>query len=83
MADYPANDLVVTERAAQTAWMLAEGAKMTTREIAERTGLHVKSAYHMMNKIARVLPVVLGEDGRWHRTDRPLTKRVVQVNPPR
>jgi len=83
MSDYPANDLVVTERAAQAAWMLADGAKMTTREIADRVGLHVKSAYHMMNKIARVLPVMLDEDGRWHRTDRPLTKRVVQVNQPR
>lgn len=82
MADYPANDLVVTERAAQTAWMLCEGATLTTREIAARVGLHVKSAYHMMNKIARVLPVMLDEDGRWHRTDRPLTKRVVWVEPP-
>ena len=82
MSDYPANDLVVTERAAQAAWMLADGAKMTTREIADRVGLHVKSAYHMMNKIARVLPVMLDDEGRWHRTDRPLTKRVVQVNPP-
>jgi len=81
--DYPANDLVVTERAAQTAWMLCEGATLTTRQIAEKVGLHVKSAYHMMNKIARVLPVMLDEDGRWHRTDRPLTKRVVQVNQPR
>ena len=81
--DYPASDLVVTERAAQTAWMLCEGATLTTRQIAEKVGLHVKSAYHMMNKIARVLPVMLDEDGRWHRTDRPLTKRVVQVNQPR
>jgi len=81
--DYPANDLVVTERAAQAAWMLCEGATLTTRQIAEKVGLHVKSAYHMMNKIARVLPVMLDDEGRWHRTDRPLTKRVVQVNQPR
>ena len=81
--DYPANDLVVTERAAQTAWMLCEGATLTTRQIAEKVGLHVKSAYHMMNKIARVLPVMLDDEGRCHRTDRPLTKRVVQVNQPR
>jgi len=82
MSDYPANDLVVTERAAQAAWMLCEGATLTTRQIAEKVGLHVKSAYHMMNKIARVLPVQLDDEGRWHRIDKPLTKRVVQVNQP-
>ena len=81
--DYPGNDMVVTERAAQAAWLLCEGATLTTRQIAEKVGLHVKSAYHMMNKIARVLPVMLDDEGRWHRTDRPLTKRVVQVNQPR
>jgi len=80
--DYPGSDLVVTERAGQIAWMLAEGAKMTTREIAKQVGLHVKSTYHMMNKLARVLPVQLDDEGRWHRIDKPLTKRVVQVNQP-
>ena len=79
--DYPANDLVVTERAAQAAWMLAEGATLTTREIAERVGLHVKSTYHMMYKIARVLPIELDEAGRWCRVDKPLTKRVIRVDP--
>ena len=79
--DYPESDMVVTERAAKTAWLLADGAKMTTREIAGTVGLHIKSAYHMMNKIARVLPIALDEGGHWHRVDKPptLTKRVVQV----
>jgi len=79
MSDFPASDLVVTERAAQTAWMLCEGAQLTTREIASRVGLQLKSAYHMMNKIARVLPIRLDDEGRWHRIDKPLTKRVVRV----
>ena len=79
MSDFPASDLVVTERAAQTAWMLCEGAQLTTREIASRVGLQLKSAYHMMNKIARVLPIRLDDEGRWHRVDKPLTKRVVRV----
>ena len=79
MSDFPRSDLVVTERAAQTAWMLADGAQLTTREIASRVGLQLKSAYHMMNKIARVLPIRLDEEGKWHRVDKPLTKRVVRV----
>jgi len=79
MSDFPRSDLVVTERAAQTAWMLADGAQLTTREIASHVGLQLKSAYHMMNKIARVLPIRLDDEGRWHRVDKPLTKRVVRV----
>ena len=78
--DYPGNDLVVTERAAVVSWQLADGARMTTREIAQSSGLHVRSAYHMMNKLARVLPIALDEVGRWHRVDKPLTKRVVMVS---
>ena len=80
--DYPANDLVVTERAATVSWQLADGARMTTREIAQSSGLQVRGAYRMMNKLARVLSIALDEVGRWHRIDRPLTKRVVRVNPP-
>jgi len=79
--DYPESDMVVTERAAKTAWLLADGARMTTRDIADKVGLHVRSAYHMMNKLGRVLPIALDERGRWCRVDKPpmLTKRVVQV----
>ena len=69
-------DWVAQERAAKTAWLLADGAQLTTREIAERVELHVKSAYHMMNKLARVLPITLDECGHWQRIDLPLTKRV-------
>ena len=72
-------DWVAQERAAKTAWLLADGAQLTTREIAERVELHVKSAYHMMNKLARVLPIILDEYGRWQRVDVPLTRRVQVV----
>jgi len=75
------SDLVAQERAASIAWYLCEGARMTTREIAECVGLHVKSAYHMMNKIARVVPICLDDDGRWYRADKPLTQRVRMCSP--
>jgi len=63
------SDLVAQERAASIAWYLCEGARMTTREIATRTGLHLRSAYHMMNKLARVLPITLDGCGQWMRAD--------------
>jgi len=77
MSDYPKADFVVTERAAAVSWQLADGAKMTTREIAEHSGLKLRGTYYMMLKLSRVLPIALDEIGRWHRIDKPLTKRVV------
>jgi DNA-binding IclR family transcriptional regulator len=68
MSDF-ASDLVAQERAARVTWALAEGARMTTREVAECTGLHLRSAYHMMNKLARVLPITLDDCGHWVRAD--------------
>ena len=67
MADFPRDDMVATERAAQVAWWLADGFKLTTTEIGIRVGLKAKSAWHMMNKIARQLPICLDEEGRWYR----------------
>lgn len=78
MSDYPDKDMVVTERAATVSWQLADGVRMTTREIAERSGLQLRGTYYMMLKLSRVLPIALDEYGRWHRVDKPLTKRVVR-----
>ena len=68
MSDF-ASGLVAQERAASIAWRLCEGARMTTREVAERTGLELRGAYHMMNKLARVLPITLDDCGHWVRAD--------------
>jgi len=70
------NDLVVTERAARITWALAEGARLTTREVAERSNFQVRSAYYMMLKLARVLPIALDDCGRWCRADLLLIHRV-------
>ena len=79
MSDFPRSDLVVTERAALVGWWLADGAHLATWEIADRVGLKLKSTYHMMYKVARAVPIALDDEGRWHRVDQPLTKRVVRV----
>jgi len=62
-------DLVAQERAASIAWCLCEGARLTTRQVAERTGVCLRSAYYMMNRLARVTPIILDECGRWVRAD--------------
>lgn len=69
MSDFPRDDMVATERAALVAWWLAGGTRLTTTEFAIRVGLKAKSAWHLMNKVARVLPICLDEEGRWHRID--------------
>ena len=62
--DYPAEDLVITERAALVAWHLAQGEAMTTCDVAETVGLCRTAAYKLMTKLARVLPIV-HLDGVW------------------
>jgi len=73
------SDLVAQERAASIAWYLCEGARFTTLEVAQRTELQLRSAYYMMHKLARVLPICLDEQGRWFRADGyQLVHRVVR-----
>ena len=77
-------ELVAQERAAMVAWRLADGAGMTTRDVADCVGLQLRGAYHMMNKLMKVLPIRLDGRGRWVRDDslRPsLRQRVKQIPP--
>lgn len=77
-------ELVAQERAAIVAWRLADGVGMTTRDVAECTHLHLRSAYHMMNKLMQVLPIRLDRHGRWVRDDslrQSLRQRVREVPP--
>lgn len=58
------DDLVITERAALVAFWLAQGARWSTQQVAERTGLTRQGALRLMNTMARVVPIVLN-DGAW------------------
>lgn len=70
MPDCP-DELVAQERAALVAWWLSRGAQMTTRVIAERTGMGYVGAWDMMQKLARVLPIAFDklngfdDEGYW------------------
>lgn len=55
---------VTTERAALVTDALRSGATLTADEVAELTGIGPISAYYMLCKISRVLPV-LCIDGVW------------------
>jgi len=55
------------ERATIVSWRLAEGAALSTREIAEMVGVTRQAAHYMMDSISRVAPVYRGDDSRWRR----------------
>ncbi len=58
------DDLVTTERVAVVVQLLVLGRRMTTREVAAVAGINPSSAYHMLGKIGRVLPIAF-DDGIW------------------
>jgi alkylated DNA nucleotide flippase Atl1 len=45
------------ERAALVAWQLACGKSLTSRHVAELTGLTERGAYNLISRLARVLPI--------------------------
>lgn len=53
----------VTERVAVVLLKLSER-PLTTVEVAEMTGLSLRGAYYLMNRLCRVRPIVL-ENGQW------------------
>ena len=66
--DNPRADLVAQERAGLVIWWLGvDGERLTTVEIAQKTGLELCGAYRMMNKLARVVNIRIGEGGRWEK----------------
>jgi hypothetical protein len=65
-----ARDMDGVDRAVTVAWWLADGCRMTTVQVAARLGVHRATAYRMMLRISRVLPLALDTCGRWYRTDQ-------------
>ena len=46
-----------TERTAVIVWLLADGARLRTIDIARLLGINWRGAYRMMERISRVTPV--------------------------
>ena len=69
----PDNDLCPTERFGVIAWRLARGEQLTTADAARLTGLTRFGAWHLLDKLSRVLPLtqVRTSDGRlvWRSID--------------
>ena len=64
-------DLVPQERAAIVAWAFARGEQLTTRQVARKLGVSYLSAWFMLQKLSRVLPVAFdqqewGSEGYWY-----------------
>jgi predicted DNA-binding protein (UPF0251 family) len=58
------DDLITTERVGIVVHRLAHGEAGSTLEIAEWVGLTRQSAWKMLDKLSRVIPIVL-VNGRW------------------
>jgi hypothetical protein len=59
-------EMTAQERAFDVAFRLADGEEMTTRQVAEMTGLSRTGAWYLMQYAARVTPIVQ-DNGRWKR----------------
>lgn len=62
-------DLTAQERAGLIAWLLAFGARLTTQEIMDLTGLTRQGAWYLMMRLSRVLAVFCDEEGKWCRVE--------------
>lgn len=59
-----------SERVGIVVWHLAHGEGLTTREIAELTGLTESGAWRLISRLCRRLPIYLDEqDHRWQVLD--------------
>lgn len=50
-------EMVARERAAWCAWWLTQGRALSTRQVADRTGLTMKEANELLKSISRVIPI--------------------------
>jgi len=53
---------IPSERTAVIVWLLANGHKLRTAEIAKLCGISRQGAHAQLSRIARVLPLVLSEN---------------------
>jgi len=56
--------MIPTERAGRVTWMLAQGRAVTVREVAETVELTHSGAAKLLQRLARVLPLV-DDGGVW------------------
>ena len=63
------DELTAQERAGLIAWLLAFGARLTTQEIAEMTGLTRQGTWCLMMRLSRVLAIFCNDEGKWCRIE--------------
>lgn len=54
-----------SERAIYLTYVLVSGRALTPQEAAEMTGVHLSTAYRILDRISRQVPLWRDEDGRW------------------
>lgn len=62
--------MTITEKAALVGWeILGLGKTYSTRDVAARFEVHHRTAYGMLARISRVLPIYQDETGHWRRVE--------------
>jgi DNA-binding IclR family transcriptional regulator len=62
--DFSSQCSTVTARVARLTWLLAQGARPTTAEVAQIANLCNSGAYRLLDRMSTEIPLVQ-EDGRW------------------
>ncbi len=57
------------QRAGLIVWLLAQGVRLSTAEVAWRTARSPSAALAMLNGLAAVVPLVQDDAGRWALCD--------------
>lgn len=58
-------EYLAQERAAKVVWLLAKGARLSSRQVAALTGLTRNSARELLNLMSRVCPIYRDANGCW------------------
>jgi len=64
------DELTAQERAGLIAWLLAFGARLTTKEIGEMTGLTRQGTWCLMMRLSRILSIYCDDEGKWCKMER-------------
>lgn len=64
-SDTNQRDYLPTERASLVTSWLRDGQQLSTNEIAQRTGISRYSAWKMLHRLARVVPIYRTQQGLW------------------
>lgn len=62
-------EMTAQQKAFRIAFLLADGRTLTTRQVAEMTGLTMSGAWQLMQNGSGAVEIYQDDDGRWRRLE--------------